>query len=143
MMAQKSYEEYKLRSAAERGELYEEKPAEVVDIVEVWRSMQKSSEAWALMMDMDPKLSIIAKQIDDFRQEGIRIEKSPLHYLEVIDSMSAQNPVMLKNSFKDVMMVVAIVEYDFDNGINKDILAYKILGSQEAVEQNKKRLGIE
>ena len=39
-----------------------------------------------------------------------------------------------------VLMFVAVMEYDFDNGVNKDLLAQKILGLQ-VYETNRKRFG--
>jgi len=68
------------------------------------------------------------------------IRKPASNYVDIIDALVQNNPDIVYNSFKDIMKIVAIIEYDFDNGQDQDILARKILGEQ-AYQQNKKRLG--
>lgn len=112
---------------------------EVVDMKTIWEDFEISSEAWPLIIDRDAKEVIVARFMEDFRANGVRFRQSTRHYVELIDSMSFENPDILKNSFDKVLQMVAIIEYDFDNGVNPDDLARRILGEQ-AYQQNKKRL---
>ncbi|MBP7162845.1 MAG: hypothetical protein KBB26_04860, partial [Candidatus Omnitrophica bacterium] len=64
------------------------------------------------------------------------------YYVGLIDSMSRESPDMLTQPFDRVLQIVAIDEYDYENGQDKDMLAYQILGSKEAVIQNRQRLGL-
>ena len=56
-----------------------------------------------------------------------------------IREMADGNGAMLKNPFKDILRLVAIMEYDFDNGQDKDEMARRILG-EKVYQENKKRI---
>ena len=119
--------------------LFEPYVEEVVDMKTIWRDMEITSEAWPLIIDLDSKEVIVAKFMEDFREQGVVMKKSARHYVQMIDSMSFENPDMLKNPFDRVLQTVAIIEYDFDNGANPDALARQILG-EKGYNANKKRL---
>ncbi|HLF18950.1 MAG TPA: hypothetical protein VI749_08705 [Candidatus Omnitrophota bacterium] len=124
------------------GDLFYEPPvAEVVNITDVWQQMEANSHAWPLMIDMEPKIITVQHTIDKLRTEGISIQKPPTHYVQLIDSMAFQNPSLLDQPFEDILKVVAIIEYDFNNGQDKDALARQILKDDKAFWDNKKRLG--
>lgn len=117
-----------------------EEPDEIVDIQDIWKELETSSEAWPMMMDMAPKVATIEKYKDFYKQQGVEITKSPEHYIEFIDGLIMQNPTFLQNRFEDLFRLAAIMEYDFDNGVDKNELARRVLGDQ-IYEQNRKRLG--
>ncbi|MDE2028915.1 MAG: hypothetical protein KGJ11_10295, partial [Candidatus Omnitrophica bacterium] len=56
----------------------------------------------------------------------------------LIDELARQNPQMLERPFGELIQILAIMDYDFDNGMDKDALAKAVLGPQ-GYEQNKKR----
>jgi len=114
---------------------------QIVDVEYIWEALETSSEVWPLMIDQQAKDMVVSRYIDLYRSKGIKIKKPAGYYSQLIDGMSSQNPEMLKNPFAQLLQTVAIIEYDFDNGQNKDSLAIKILG-QKGYEANKKRLGI-
>jgi len=113
---------------------------EVVDISQIWKEFETSSETWVLMMDLEPKEITVNRYIDWYRQQGIYIRKPSLQYVQTIDDMSAAHPDLLKKPFHEVLQLVAIVEYDFDNGIDRDLMAREILG-EDGYVANKRRLG--
>lgn len=115
---------------------------EVVTLDQLLRSLDNSSEAWPLMIDEEAKWAVVNQYIARYRQEGVVIRKPATYYSGMIDSMSAQAPEMLAKPFSRILETVAVIEYDFDNGHNKDVMARQILGSDQAVAANKKRLGI-
>ena len=124
------------------GSLFYEPPvAEVVNITDVWQQMETDSHAWPLMIDMEPKVLTVQRTIDHLRTQGISIQKPPSHYVQLIDSMAFQNPALLDQPFEDILKVVAIIEYDLNNGQNKDALARQILKDEKVFRDNKKRLG--
>jgi hypothetical protein len=111
---------------------------DVVDLSEVWKKLDTKSTVWTLLIDDQDKVLTVSEYIDRFHQQGVKINEPPAHYVEMIDQIVTQNPDMLNRPFGELVQIVAIVDYDFDNGMNKDDLARKVLG-QEGFEENKKR----
>lgn len=112
---------------------------EVVDMKTIWKDLEITAEAWPLIIDLDAKEVIVAKFMEDFRQQGIIMRKTPRHYVDLIDAMSFDNPDMLNNPLSQVLQTVAIIEYDYGNGVDPDALARRVLGEQ-GYRANKKRL---
>jgi len=112
---------------------------DVVDLAEVWKKLDKRSMVWTLLVDNQAKVLTVAEYIDRFHKKGVRIRKEPVSYVETIDQMVTQNPDMLNRPFGELLQMAAIIEYDFDNGMDKDLLAKHVLG-QAGFEANKKRL---
>ena len=98
-----------------------------------------SSRAWPLIIDEEIKDMVVAQHIRKYYDKGIVIRKPAAFYREKIDTMSEGSPGMLVQSIDQVLKIVAIIEYDFDNGQNKESLALKILGPQ-MFQRNKERL---
>lgn len=113
----------------------------IVTLQDIWVELEYSSEVWQHIPDTEPKLATVRKYIDFFSQKNATIRKDPLHYVQLIDAMATANPSMLKNPFEDVMRTVAIMEYDYDIGVNPDQLARQVLG-ESGYQQNKQRLGL-
>lgn len=120
----------------------EEVPAEVADIEDVMASLEKSSQAWPLIIDQEAKEVLVWKFVQKFRSQGAAIKNPPSFYASSIDELVEQSPEMLQQPLPAVLQVVAVVEYDFDNGQDKDALALAVLGSKQAVAANKQRLGL-
>lgn len=113
---------------------------DVVDISDVWKRLDSDSRSWTLLIDNQAKVATVSEYVDRFSKQGVKIQGPPIDYVHMIDDLAMQNPVLLNRPFKDVLQLVAIMQYDFDNGIDKDVLAQKMLG-QELYLSNKKRLG--
>ena len=114
---------------------------DVTTIAAIWNAMETSSEVWALMMESNAKAITVSRQIDLYKSQKITIRKDPAHYVELIDQFAVQTPDLLKHPFKDVLRFVAVLEYDFDNGQDKDEMAMHMLG-EKGYEVNRKRLGL-
>lgn len=114
---------------------------EVVDIQDIWQKLKTTSVIWTQMVETAPKVATVQKYIDIYKREGIIIRKPAEQYVQMIDDMSKENSTILESPFKKVLMLMAIIEYDFDNGQDKDRMAHSILGNK-AYESNKKRLGL-
>ncbi|VAX36689.1 hypothetical protein MNBD_UNCLBAC01-1241 [hydrothermal vent metagenome] len=126
---------FNVRETVDKGEA-----KEIVTIEKIWKSMETSSKVWGLMMDTTPKVATVDRYIEWYQQRGTIIENPPIHYVGMIDAMSQDNPQMLRSPFEDVLRLVAIIEYDFGNGRDKDLMAVEVLG-EEVYRKNKQRLG--
>lgn len=119
-------------------------PEEVKDVVQmsdILAALARSSEAWGLMIDMEAKAAVVSHFISVFARNGVVIEKPPAYYAQAIDGMTQSRNEMLSMPFPDLLQTIAIIEYDFNNGMDKDALARKVLG-ENAWVQNRKRLGL-
>lgn len=123
-------------------EMSDEPTEEVVQIKDIWKTMETTSDVWLMMIDAQPKVMTVAREIDFYKQKGITIRKDPSGYVQLIDQIVSSNPEILKRPFADIMRYVAVLEYDFDNGYDPDELAKKLLG-ENLYHQNRQRLGIE
>jgi len=109
-----------------------------VDLSEVWKKLDNKSTVWSLLIDDEAKLLTVSEYIGRFQRQGVKINLPPAHYVQMIDQAVGQNPQMLERPFGELLQVLAIVDYDFDNGMDKDILAKKVLG-EDGFEKNKQR----
>ena len=111
---------------------------DTVDLSEVWKKLDQKSTVWTLLMDDQAKVLTVSEYMDRFHKEGVTISAPPLHYVQEIDQIVAANPAMLQRPFGELLQIVAIIDYDFDNGMDKDALARKVLGDA-GFEVNKRR----
>jgi hypothetical protein len=111
----------------------------VVDIKDLWAALDRSSDSWDQIVDREVKLLTVAEYIDRFRRRNITIRKPAGHYTGLIDALAAQQPGFLSAPFMNVLSYAAIMEYDFDNGTDKDTLARSVLG-KEQFESNRTRV---
>jgi hypothetical protein len=135
---------YQAAQQFDQNRLYEDiPPAFVKDIVgvsDLWKSLDASSKSWPLIVDKKAKGITVKHYMDELAKEGGIIRKDPLYYAKVIDDMARENPVMLEQPFKDILRIVAIIDYDYDNGTDKDFLARKIFPNEKAFQTNKERV---
>lgn len=115
---------------------------QITTLDEMLKALGSSSYDWALMIDLEAKEAVVNEFIRKYLGAGITIKKPAYYYATMIDGMALENPEMLDQPFANILKVVAILEYDFDNGESKDAMALKVLGTQEAMMQNRTRLGM-
>jgi len=109
-----------------------------VDLSEVWKKLDKKSTVWMALADDQSKLLTVSEYISRFQKEGVKISAPASHYVQMIEQVAGQNPQMLDRPFGELLQVLAIIDYDFDNGMDKDALAKQVLG-EAGYEQNKQR----
>jgi len=137
MAAQKAYQE-RLEEAAQN-------PADVKDVVDLeslLTALDDNSHPWQLIIDYEAKAEVVRQYIGLYQRNGAVISKDPVNYVPMIDDMFSSSPVMMERPFANIVRMLAVIEYDFENGQNKDYLALEVLGSREAVMQNRQRLGM-
>jgi len=114
---------------------------DIVTLDQFLDSLKDSSRNWALIIDPEAKQAVVEHYIRQYESRGIVISKPAVQYASMIDAMSEETPHMLDQPFERILQVTAIVEYDFDNGQNKDAMALQILG-EEGYRHNRERLGL-
>lgn len=111
------------------------------DLQRVVNSLKTSGQLWRRITSPQVKEMAVYYFITEYKEKGIKIKQPAAHYVGLIDDMSAQSPELLAKPFEEILSIVAIIEYDFDNGQNKDELARRVLG-EDGFIRNKERLGI-
>jgi len=111
----------------------------VVGIEDLWSALDVSAGSWSRIVDKEIKLLTVSEYIDRFRKMKVKINKSPGFYVGLIDAFGGQMEGFLSAPFGNVLSYAAIVEYDFDNGEDKDALARQVLGEAQ-FESNRKRV---
>ncbi|MCM8774746.1 MAG: hypothetical protein NC930_00080 [Candidatus Omnitrophica bacterium] len=87
------------------------------------------------------QVAAVQEMIRLFKErENSAILNSAEFYTDRINEMITANPTVKNVTLPTLVKIVAVMEYDFYNGQNKEDLAQQILGPQ-LYEQNKIRLG--
>lgn len=115
---------------------------DVPNIKQTIENFKKTSGEWNLIKSDSTKRDVIAYFISEFDKRDIEIKKRPEHYVFLINDMLAKQPQLASQPLDSILQLVAIIEYDFDNGQDKDSLARKVLG-ESSYQNNRKRLGLE
>lgn len=136
------YQEQQPSRVSSPGSSGEISPGLEADLARLFALLEQSSEIWLGIEDMRIKMLVVSRYIDMFKERGAIIRKPALYYVNLINAMVQDDSGMLRRPFEDILRTIAIVEYDFNNGQNKDILAKQILGT-EAFVANKRRLGLQ
>ncbi len=106
------------------------------------QQLTASTQIWPAL-SRDEKVKAVGLIIDLFKvRENSAILKPADFYVTKIDDNSAKDSAMLKVPLPSVVKVMAVTEYDFYNGQDKDSVALQFLG-QRLYEENKKRLAAE
>ncbi len=113
---------------------------ETLELHEIWTFFEEKSDLWMYMVDVSPKRKTVERFISSYRDKGIYIQKDADFYVSMIDDMLSGNSTLLHSPFADILKFVAIMEYDFDNGQDKDRMARRLLGDK-VYQENKMRLG--
>ena len=101
--------------------------------------LQKSSTVWPNIIDWEVKEAIVKNYIRLYKSQGTTLNLPAAHYIVFVETLLKQNPNMLQIPFYRLMMIAAVMEYDFNNGVDKDQLAKKILGEQGYLANKKRR----
>ncbi len=126
-------------SQGSNGNMMPSTGGDTVDLTEVWKKLDNKSTIWTALDDDQAKLLTVSEYIGRYEKEGVKINEPPAHYVQMIDQLSQQNPQMLQRPFGEVIQILAIIDYDFDNGMDRDTLAKKVLGDQ-GFAANQKRI---
>lgn len=109
-----------------------------VEFESMMNQLMTSTEAWPELGQGD-KIKAIETVINLYRmKENVAVLKPASFYAQRIDESVATNPDMKKVNLPAVLRLIAIMEYDYYNGQDKEELAKKLLG-EKMYEANKER----
>ncbi|MDP2653581.1 MAG: hypothetical protein Q8Q08_06050 [Candidatus Omnitrophota bacterium] len=140
-LRQRAHEEERKKARAD-ARAVDSEVVEEADLKDILASFEMSSRAWPLVIDREAKAVVVSYYIERFRRQGVTINKSSFFYADMVDSMVQATPDMLTQPLENIIRVLAVLEYDFNNGQDKDGMAFKVLGNREAVKANRQRLGL-
>lgn len=107
------------------------------DMQTILASLQENMTLWPAL-SRQQKFEALEYILRAYRSgQHVQIEKTPNFYLDRLDEVSQQE-AMKQLSIERVVMMLAIMEYDFGNGMDPDALARRVLGPV-VYEANKKR----
>ncbi len=91
----------------------------------------KCSSMWVWMhLDKEYKIDLIDNLKRMFKEKSnVTISKPTEYYVQAIDDMIANDPKTEQFKLGVVFKTIAIIEYDFDEGIDQDETAKKWLGN--------------
>lgn len=141
LLQQRAVEQQRMEREAQRSPVDESEIQEIVDIDQIWQALKESSKVWPLIIDWEVKELIVEHYKNYYRNKGVALNKPSSHYVQLMDLMTQEDAGMLEHPFADILRLLAIMEYDFNNGEDKDALARKVLGEKSFAE-NKRRLGL-
>ncbi len=108
----------------------------------IFARFDQSSEMWFELHDVRMRMMVVSRYIDLYGQFGVRINNPPAHYVNLINGMARSNPSALLNPMDQIIRMLAIIEYDYNSGEDKDALARTILTDEKTFRENKTRLGL-
>ncbi|MDD4202461.1 MAG: apolipoprotein N-acyltransferase [Candidatus Omnitrophica bacterium] len=106
---------------------------------EIINTFNNNSTQWLNINYPSLKEDILKYYISEYANNGIVIKNPPALYVVMIDNLIQQNPSVANMPLYSILQTVSIIEYDFNNGQDKDMLAKKVLG-ESAWKDNRERL---
>lgn len=88
----------------------------------IWNTIDKKSKSQAV----DAVIQLYKNR------ENSAILKPADFYVQKIDEALGANPAMMNSNLINIVRIMAVMEYDFYNGKNKDDLAKEVLGERMA-----------
>jgi len=109
---------------------YENKEYKTLDEYKQAYYKGKASSMWLWMhMDRDNKITTINELRERFlRLEGATIREPAEYYVQKVDEVVADDPQAKNYHLKIVFRTLAVMSYDFDEGIDKEETAKRYLG---------------
>ena len=100
--------------------------------------LSRNMGIWGTMNNNEKRMAVMAVISLYKDNNNTVIFNSPEFYVKKIDDTLAGNPPVVNADILTLVRILAVMEYDFFNGENKDDLARKVLG-QKAFEENRAR----
>ncbi len=118
----------------------EEMQVETQRRVELLNALGKDMTLWTSLSPEDKYDAVQSVLQAMAAQAHVGIKKHPSFYAQKIDERIAADPGMQSQPLDRVLMVLAVMEYDFANGEDPEALAQRVLGTV-LYEANKKTHG--
>lgn len=109
-------------------------PADPARLGAILNAFSKNMAPWLQISDQE-RLLVVAAVIEMFRSQNDAVISNPApYYVQRINQTLAQNATTRDMSIDRLIMILAVMDYDFDNGQDKDELAKQILGEKMHAE---------
>ncbi|MBU3760081.1 MAG: hypothetical protein FGM27_09185 [Candidatus Omnitrophica bacterium] len=106
--------------------------------------LSTNMKSWGSLHPDDQRIALAAV-IQLLAQQGNgKISQTPAYYADWINQTLLTNKEVLAMPLDRVLVIHAVMDYDFDNGKDKDLLAQEILGPSmyEANKARRQKLGL-
>ena len=105
-------------------------------------SLSKDLNIWNRLHPADQLVAVAAVMDLFVKQNQVKFTKSPEFYVRRLNQTLMTNGEIRAMPLDRVMMILSVMEYDFDNGQDKDELARQILGP-DMYKANQERLKLQ
>src|SRR3989338_4955075 len=95
-------------------------PTSHVEEDDVFDMLDDNSEVWMKIVQANDKLYVVKRYIERYRKNRVYIRYKPQLYVMAIDDLLKRNPQYIQKPFEHVLMIMAVMQYDFDNGEDQD-----------------------
>lgn len=115
------------------------RPKSPEEYAQMMTALSKDMTSWGTLHASDKRLAINAV-IELYEQQGKGVIRRPAEfYVQRMDEALAANAPMVNFPLDRALLFLAVMEYDFDNGKDPDMVAKEFL-SPEMYEANRLRL---
>ena len=105
---------------------------------ELMSQLSRNMSLWERMNMVERKAAIDGVILHFKNRDNVALLNHSEFYAGKIDETLRTNPMVVNLDITTMLRILAIMEYDFYNGENKDALALKTLG-QQGFDQNRTR----
>ena len=114
----------------------QQNPAQMAAIL---NALSKNMAPWLQINDQE-RILAVAAVMEMFKTQSNTIIKNPApYYVQRINQTLGQNAATREMPLDRLLMIMAVMEFDFDNGQDKEQLAKEVLGEKMFMEIMKAR----
>ena len=106
---------------------------------DMMNQLSRDMSLWVRLNPEEKKLAVDAVISLYKNRENIAILNNSDFYVGKIDDSVRSNPIAVNMNIMTILRVIAVMEYDFFNGTNKDDLARQTLGEKAFIENQNRR----
>ncbi len=117
----------------------EEKPGVGLQFPDMMNQLSRNMTLWS-RMNLDEKKQAINAVIAIYKsRDNVAVLNTPETYASRIDETLASDPAVMNLDILTMIRILAIMDYDYYNGKNKDALARETLGEKAFAENQTRR----
>lgn len=116
-----------------------DKPGVGLSFPDLMNRLSENMSLWERMNLVEKKAAIEGVILLYRNRDNVAILKGSEFYADKIDETMRTNPMVMNLDITTLVRILAIMEYDFYNGKDKEELALETLG-QQAYDENRRRI---
>ena len=117
----------------------DDKPGAGMAFPELMSQLSRNMSLWERLNMTEKKAAVDGVLLLYKNRDNVAILNNAEFYAGKIDETLRTNPMVVNLEIMTMIKILAIMEYDFDNGTDKDALARQVLGAEQ-FESNRKRV---